>query len=107
MPPKRQLFKGRLRRSEPPLQSPSYTQKPASKDEVSVRTGKKPEIPGKCTCAYVCILSHYNTVIEFSFQTPKPFLDPSIIGQRIQMEKQWAAQQEKKAHSEAGPSQRT
>jgi hypothetical protein len=47
MTPKRELFRGSLRLPEPPIQNPSYTQKPASKHEVSVRTGKEPEIPGK------------------------------------------------------------
>jgi len=54
MAQKRELFKGRLRLPEPPVQAPSYTQKAASKDEVSVRTGKEPEIPGKPNCVYAC-----------------------------------------------------
>ncbi|PMD61469.1 uncharacterized protein K444DRAFT_371198 [Hyaloscypha bicolor E] len=89
MAPKRELLKGPVCLPEPQLRATSYTQKPASKDEVSVRTGKEPDIP----------------VIEFSFQTPKPFLDPSIIQRRVQAEKQWKAEQEKKQKSEAGPSQ--
>jgi hypothetical protein len=44
-------------------------------------------------------------VIEFSFQTPKPFLDLSIVQRRIQAEKQWKVEQDKKRKEEAGPSQ--
>lgn len=58
MAPKRELLKGPLRFPEPQLRATSYTQKPASKDEVSVRTGKEPEIPGNCIRSYVCILTY-------------------------------------------------
>jgi hypothetical protein len=47
MAPKRELVKGPLRPPQPQPRSQSYTQKPASKDEVSVRTGKEREVRGK------------------------------------------------------------
>ena len=96
-------MKGPLRPPEPQLRSTSYTQKPASKDEVSVRTGREPDIPGKSCSSHACILPTYSSrVVEFSFQTPKPFLDPSIIQRRVQAEKEWKANQEKKRKQEAG-----
>ena len=104
MAPKRELIKGPLRLPEPQLRATSYTQKPASKDEVSVRTGKEPQIPGMYVRFYVRTLAHSALVIEFSFQTPKPFLDPSIIQRRIQADKQWKTEQEKKRKQDAGPS---
>lgn len=47
MAPKRELFKGPLRPPPPQLHRQSYTQEPASKEEISVRTGKENEILGK------------------------------------------------------------
>ncbi|PMD20896.1 hypothetical protein NA56DRAFT_704133 [Hyaloscypha hepaticicola] len=91
MAPKKELLKGPLRPPEAQLRPTSYTQKPASKNEVSVRTGKEAKI----------------SVTEFSFQTPKPFLDPSILQRRIQAGNQWKAEQEKKQRLEGGPSQGT
>jgi len=89
MAPRRELIKGPLRPPQPQPRNQSYTQKPASKDEVSVRTGKEKEIP----------------VVEFSSQIPMPFLDPSIIQRRIQVDKHWKAEQVKKSKQEGGPSQ--
>jgi hypothetical protein len=46
MAPKRELLKGPVCLPKPQLRATSYTQKPASKDEISVRTGKEPDVPG-------------------------------------------------------------
>ena len=105
MAPKKELLKGPLRPPEAQLRPTSYTQKPASKNEVSVRTGKEAEISGRRRHSHVCILSYSAAVTEFSFQTPKPFLDPSILQRRIQAGTQWKAEQEKKQKLEGGPSQ--
>ncbi|KAF8865192.1 hypothetical protein BDZ45DRAFT_736300 [Acephala macrosclerotiorum] len=79
--PKRPLVKGPLQPPQPQPNSQSYTQKPASKNEVLITKGKERSIP----------------VIEFNSRAvPQPFLDPSIIQQRIQAEKQWKAEQERK-----------
>lgn len=105
MAPKRKLLRGLLRPPQPQLRTSSYTQKPASKNEVSVRTEKEPDIPGKCIHLHVCVLTNSSRVIEFSFQPSKPFLDPSIVERRIQAEKQWKVAQDKKRKEEPGPSQ--
>ncbi|KAH8596757.1 hypothetical protein B0O99DRAFT_509490 [Bisporella sp. PMI_857] len=82
----RELFRGTLR---PPSQRPfkqSYTQEPASKNEISVmRPGGEKGV----------------TIVEFSSRAvPMPFLDPCIMQQRIQADKQWEADQGKKPRQE-------
>jgi hypothetical protein len=105
MAPKRELIKGPLRPPQPQPRNQSYTQKPASKDEISVRTGKEKEIPGK-SILFACSNSQLTrpSAVEFSSQIPKPFLDPSIIQRRIQADKQWKAEQAKKSKQEGEPS---
>ncbi|KAH6669257.1 hypothetical protein B0J14DRAFT_657353 [Halenospora varia] len=84
--PKRKLIKGPLRPPKPQSNAVSQTQKRASKDEVSIRKRDDKDIPVK----------------EFTSQmTPQPFLDPSILQLRIQGQKQWKIDQEKKAQAQA------
>jgi len=96
--PKRDLIKGPLR--APPLNSwnPSRTQAPASKDDIAVRRGKEKEIPGQTSIgSQEDSLLTSSIVREFSSRgVPQPFLDPSIMQRRIQIEKLWTAEQEKK-----------
>jgi hypothetical protein len=47
MESKRELIKGSLRPPERKARALSYTQAPASKDEISVRRNKEEDIPGK------------------------------------------------------------
>lgn len=79
---KRELFKGTLRPPKRQSSSESYTQKPASQEEVSlVKRGKDDGV----------------IAVEFDSRAiPQPFLDPSVIQQRLQAEKQWAVDQKKK-----------
>ncbi|TVY67516.1 hypothetical protein LSUE1_G007884 [Lachnellula suecica] len=78
------LPKGPLR--APPSQPTklSYTQAPASKDEVTIRKG---------TARKEAV------AIE---GVPQPFLNPSIIQQRIQTEQQWQIAQDRARTQEAG-----
>jgi len=57
MAPKKELLKGPLRPPEAQLRPTSYTQKPASRNEVSVRTRKEAEIPGRRIHSHVHILA--------------------------------------------------
>ncbi|PQE29908.1 hypothetical protein CJF32_00000571 [Rutstroemia sp. NJR-2017a WRK4] len=80
---KRPLLKGSLR---PPKVNPSnlsYTQPPASRDELSIGAqGKNVK------------------VVEFnSSAIPQPFLDPSIVQKRAQMDREWQLRQEKTARA--------
>ncbi|KAE8450718.1 hypothetical protein EG329_006063 [Mollisiaceae sp. DMI_Dod_QoI] len=82
---KRPLVKGPLLPPQSQSHSLSYTQKPASKNEVLVAKGKKKIVP----------------VAEFNSRAvPQPFLDPSIIQKRIQAEKQWKEGQERRGKLE-------
>ncbi|KAH8679967.1 hypothetical protein BGZ60DRAFT_370004 [Tricladium varicosporioides] len=84
--PKRKLIKGPLRPPKPQPNAMSQTQKRASKDEISIRKRDDKGI----------------LVKEFTSQmTPQPFLDPSILQLRIQAQKQWESDREKKAQTEA------
>ncbi|CZR55396.1 uncharacterized protein PAC_05283 [Phialocephala subalpina] len=83
--PKRPLVKGPLQPPQPQLNSKSYTQKPASKEEVFTTSGKEKSI----------------SVVEFNSRAvEQPFLDPSIMQKRIEAEKQWKAEQEKSSKAE-------
>jgi hypothetical protein len=57
MAPKKEPLKGPLRPPEAQLRPTSYTQKPASRNEVSVRRGKEAEIPGRRINVHVHILA--------------------------------------------------
>ncbi|KAI9648797.1 hypothetical protein NHQ30_003437 [Ciborinia camelliae] len=78
---KRPLIKGSPR---PPLSNPSatalsYTQPTRSRNEVSVGT-RGGDIK----------------VVEFNGSAyPQPFLDPSIMQKRLQVEREWKAEQER------------
>jgi hypothetical protein len=73
MAPKRELIKGPLRPPQPQPRNQSYTQKPASKDEVSVRTGKEPQIPGEYAFSSVHSLTHSPLSDQVLFSNPKAF----------------------------------
>jgi hypothetical protein len=98
MAPRHELIKGPLRPPKPDLLKVSYTQPPASKDEVSVKVWNKGKIPGESEFA------NNLSAVEFPSQAvPQPFLDPSIIQRRIQLDKQRKAEAER-AKSQIGPS---
>lgn len=106
--PKRDLIKGPLR---PPKWDPSnrsYTQLPASKDEVSIRApGEQKEITGSNDFFVIHITCLRYIVREFSSTAlPQPFLDPSIIQRRIEANKKWQAEQDRKKN-QATTSQET
>ncbi|PVH87118.1 hypothetical protein DL98DRAFT_581847 [Cadophora sp. DSE1049] len=82
---RRPLYKGQLLPPKRETWSPSYTVNPVSKDHIGIKSGKDDKVP----------------VIEFSSgAVPMPFLDPSIITQRIQEEKEWKAKQERESKIE-------
>ncbi|KUJ24507.1 uncharacterized protein LY89DRAFT_23953 [Mollisia scopiformis] len=89
--PKRPLVKGPLQPPQSQSKSTSYAQRPTSKNEVFITSGKEQPTP----------------VIEFNSQaTPQPFLDLTIIPKRIQAEKQHRAEQDKKTQASASSQSR-
>lgn len=100
----RELIKGP---PKPPPHNPSprsYTQAPPSKDEITIRKKNEKPIPGTPPPLYLTTLLIYNQPVrEFaSDAAPQPFLDPTIIQRRMEAEKQWKIEQEKKASSSRG-----
>ena len=95
-----ELLKGPIRPPHHRPSSLSYTQEPAAKNEYTIRIGKGKEVaPGKTEVRPFTNIYAYSLVVaEFSSAAvPQPFLDPSIIQRRIQAEKQWKAEQERKS----------
>jgi len=64
----------------------SYTQAPTSKDEVTIRRAGEKKVP----------------VVEVPHEAfPQPFLNPSIIQERIEADKRWKTAQQRMKEPEA------
>lgn len=106
---KRPLIKGPLRA---PLCQPctdSYTQAPTSKDEVKFST-KRTNVPGmyfksQSSISVISIILLTSIVVEITHEAfAQPFLNPSIIQERIKDDQQWRVAQEKLKEQEAASS---
>ncbi|TVY42946.1 hypothetical protein LOCC1_G005930 [Lachnellula occidentalis] len=85
---KRPLIKGPLRAPLSEAWNDSYTQAPTSKDEVKVSM-KRVNVP----------------VVEITHEAfAQPFLNLSIIQERIRDDRQWRLEQERSKEQEAAPS---
>ena len=89
-------MKGSLKAPSVKPLNTSYTQRPTSKDEISVRQGKDKGITGDWNFVAGRDIMLIVLVHEFSSQAvPQPFLNPNILQQRIQVENQSKMDQEK------------